>query len=172
MPGELADEHVVAICEVLSAHHVSFVIIGGIAARLHQTGYATVDVDICPARDEPNLGNLAAALRALGARLRVAGDPDGLEFDPHPDMLRQVTTMTLITAHGPLDLCFAPDGFAAGYDALSAQSVVITIADTAIPVASLDDVIASKRAAGRAKDIVALPELEAHLRRRTTRPPR
>jgi hypothetical protein len=100
---ELDDDHVVAICRVLQAHDVAFVIIGGIAARLHDTGHATVDVDICPSRDETNLENLAAALRDLGTRLRVEGDPDGVTFDPHPDMLRRVSTMTLITAHGPLD---------------------------------------------------------------------
>jgi hypothetical protein len=76
---------------------------------------------------------------------------DGLEFDPHPEMLRKVTTMTLITMRGPLDLCFIPGGFAAGYDALRARAVVITVADTEMPVASLADVIASKRAAGRAR---------------------
>jgi hypothetical protein len=172
MSAELDDDHVVAICRVLQDHDVAFVIIGGIAARLHDTGHATVDVDICPSRDESNLTNLALALRALGTRLRVEGDPDGVTFDPHPDMLRRVSTMTLITAHGPLDLCFTPAGFADGYPALQRHAVVIRVADTDLPVASLDDVVASKRAAGRPKDIVALPALEAHLRRfGPTRPP-
>jgi hypothetical protein len=76
-----------------------------------------------------------------------------------------MTTMTLITDSGPLDLCFAPEGFFSGYLTLHQRAVVVTIDDTAIPVAALEDVIASKRAAGRPKDIVALPELEAHLRR-------
>jgi hypothetical protein len=35
-----------------------------------------------------------------------------------------------------------------------------------VPVASLRDVAASKRVAGRSKDVVALPPLEAHLRNR------
>ena len=166
MSRELDDDHVVAICRVLRDHHVAFVIVGGIAARLHATGYATVDLDICPARDEANLQKLARALRTLGARLRVEGDPEGVAFDPHPDMLRQVTTMTLITTHGPLDLCFNPAGFTDGYPALHEHSVVVTLADVDLPVASLGDVVTSKRASGRPKDIVALPALEAHLRRR------
>lgn len=170
MSRELDDDHVVAICRVLRDHRVAFIIIGGIAARLHDTGYATVDIDICPARDEANLQNLAEALRTLGARLRVEGDPEGISFDPHPDMLRQVTTMTLITAHGPLDLCFTPDGFAEGYAALREHAVIVTVADVELPVASLDDVVTSKRAAGRPKDVVALPALEAHLCRHGTGP--
>ena len=101
MPPELDDEHVAAVCQVLD-HHVRFVVIGGVAARLHETGHATVDIDICAATDEDNLTQLASALRDLGARLRVEGEPDGVPFDPHPDLLRQVTTMTLVTKQGPL----------------------------------------------------------------------
>lgn len=166
MPPELSDDHVAAICGVLVDHGVRFVIIGGMAARLHDTGHATIDVDICPSTDDANLANLAAALRELAARLRVEGDPDGVPFDPHPDALRQVTMMTLITQYGPLDLCFAPDGFPEGYDTLNEHASIIVVAAVDLPVASLEDIVASKRAAGRPKDIVALPPLEAHLRRR------
>ncbi len=166
MPPELSDEHVAAICRVLIEHAVQFVVIGGMAARLHHTGHATVDVDICPSVDDPNLDRLAAALVELGARLRVSGDPDGVPFEPHADMLRQVELMTLITEHGPLDLCFTPDGFPDGFSTLSRHATVVEIAAVDVPVASLEDVVASKRAAGRPKDIVALPPLEARLRDR------
>jgi hypothetical protein len=81
-------------------------------------------------------------------------------------MLRQVELMTLITEHGPLDLCFTPDGFPDGFSTLSRHATVVEIAAVDVPVASLEDVVASKRAAGRPKDIVALPPLEARLRDR------
>lgn len=164
MSLELSDDHVAEICRVLLHHRVQFVVIGGVAARLHDTGHATIDIDVCPAADEENLDRLAKALRQLDARLRVEGEPDGIPFDPHPASLRQVTTMTLITTNGPLDLCFQPAGFANGYDSLSGNSVTIEVAAVEVPVASLADVVASKRAAGRPKDIVALPALEARLR--------
>jgi hypothetical protein len=89
MPPELSDEHVAAVCRVLIDHGVQFLIIGGMAARLHDTGHATVDVDICPSTDDANLTRLASALADLGARLRVSGDPDGVAFEPHADMLRR-----------------------------------------------------------------------------------
>ena len=164
MSLELSDDHVAEICGVLLDHGVQFVVIGGVAARLHDTGHATIDIDVCPAVDDANLNCLAAALRKLDARLRVEGEPDGIPFDPHPASLRQVTTMTLITANGPLDLCFRPAGFADGYECLNANSVTIAVAAVEVPVASLADVVTSKRAAGRPKDIVALPTLEARLR--------
>src|SRR5438477_1760229 len=97
MPPELDDSHVAAICGVLAEHDVSYVVIGGVAARLHDTGHATVDIDVCPSRAKGNLTRLAAALRTLGARLRVEGDPEGVGFEPHADLLANVTTMTLIT---------------------------------------------------------------------------
>ncbi len=162
---ELDDDHVVTICRVLNEHGVVFVVIGGVAARLHETGHSTVDIDVCPSPTKDNLTRLAAALKALGACLRVEGDPEGVAFEPHPDLLAKMKTMTLTTSHGPLDLCFTPAGFTGGYDELAAHVVVVRHADVDIPVASLEDVIASKQIAGRPKDVAALPALEAHLRK-------
>ncbi len=164
MPPELDDDHVAAICGVLLDHGVEFVVIGGVAARLYETGHATVDIDVCPSTAGANLERLSAALRELGARLRVEGEPKGVPFDPHPDVLRQVSTLTLLTTSGPLDLCFRPAGFDEGFESLVGSSVVIEVAAVDVPVASLADVVASKRSAGRPKDIVALPALEARLR--------
>lgn len=59
-------------------------------------------------------------------------------------MLRQVELMTLITEHGPLDLCFIPDGFPDGFTTLSEHASVIEFAAVGVPVASLEDVVASK----------------------------
>lgn len=166
MLPELDDDHAEAICRVLIEHGVDFVVIGGMAARLHRTGYATVDIDICPASNADNLDRLATALRTLGGRLRVEDEPTGVPFDPHPETLRQMSMLTLITESGPLDVCFAPAGFPDGYEDLSRHAVTVLIGATDVAVASLSDVIRSKRAAGRPKDIVALPDLEAHARTR------
>jgi hypothetical protein len=161
---DIDDERIAAVCRVLLEHRVEFVVIGGVAARLHDTGHATVDIDICPSSVDENLERLASALRSIDTRLRVEGEPAGIPFDPHPKQLRQMSTLTLLTAHGPVDLCFAPAGFADGYDALEPGRVLIVVSGVDVPVASLADVVRSKRAAGRSKDIVALPALEARLR--------
>jgi hypothetical protein len=160
------DDRIAAVCRVLLDHHVDFVVIGGVAARLHDTGHATVDIDICPSSADDNAERLSAALRELGARLRVEGDPGGIAFDPHPLQLRQMSTLTLITVHGPVDLCFEPAGFSDGYRSLQPGRVIVDVSGVSVPVASLEDVVTSKRSAGRPKDIVALPALEERLRRR------
>lgn len=163
---EIDDERIAAVCRVLLDHRVDFIVIGGVAARLHATGHATVDIDICPSSVDENLARLAAALRAVDARLRVEGDPAGIPFEPHPQQLRQMSTLTLVTTHGPVDLCFRPAGFPDGYEALEPGRITVVVSGVDVPVASLADVIASKRSAGRTKDIVALPMLEARLRER------
>ena len=64
------------------------------------------------------------------------------------------------TAAGDLDISFLPTG-TDGYDDLVERAVPFDIGDTRVLVASLDDVIHSKRTAGRPKDLATLPVLEA-----------
>ena len=71
----------------------------------------------------------------------------------------------MVTRFGPVDLCFEPAAFSSGYEELAPSSVVVTLSHLDIPVAALRDIVASKRAAGRPKDLVALPALEERLRR-------
>lgn len=159
---EIDDARIAAFCGVLIDHGVEFVVIGGVAARLHDTDHSTVDIDICPSSVDANLERLAEALRSIDARLRVEGMPDGVPLDIHPQQLRPMATLRLVTTHGPAGLCFAPAGFAGGIDALVSGRVVVCGVD--VPVASLADVVRSKRAAGRAKDIVTLPSFEVRIR--------
>ena len=74
--------------------------------------------------------------------------------------------VTLVTVAGPLDISFVPDG-TEGYADLRRDHVTLVYGDRTVPVASLEAVIRSKEAAGREKDILVLPALRAHLRRRS-----
>ena len=77
--------------------------------------------------------------------------------------------ITLITDHGPLDVSFTPEG-TTGYADLATRAVRLAVGDHPnVPVADLADVIASKEAAGRAKDLRQLPSLRRLLDR--LRPP-
>jgi hypothetical protein len=62
--GEIDDGRIAAFCKVLADHEVEFVAIGGVAARLHETGHATVDIDICPSTAAENMERLGEALRS------------------------------------------------------------------------------------------------------------
>ena len=115
--------------------------------------------------------HLAAALGELRARLRVDGVPEGVAAPLDAEPLASRSVLTLVTDYGPLDLSFVPEG-TAGYEDLASRASRLTVGDHAgVPVADLADVIASKEAAGRAKDLRQLPSLRrllARLRRPTT----
>lgn len=64
------------ILMVLDRHRVEYVLVGGVAARVHGAQRATADIDCVPATSHENFERLAAALVELGARLRVGGMTD------------------------------------------------------------------------------------------------
>lgn len=162
------DVDVAMILDVFEQYEVSYVVIGGFAAELHQVAIPpTRDIDVTPDATNDNLRRLAMALRQLNARFRVSDAPaDGVEIPGGitADLLATMVTVTLWTDAGPLDIAMRPDG-TTGYADLLDAVVVVRYRGRDVPVASLADVIRSKEAAGRQKDLLVLPALRAHLKR-------
>jgi predicted nucleotidyltransferase len=144
---------------------VDFVVIGGIAAVLHGSARNTFDLDICFATDDVNLAALADVLLALGARLK--GVEEEVPFVPDARTLRQVDLLTLVTSLGELDVLARPPG-APPYAELRRRADRYDLGGFNVLVASVDDLIAMKETARRAKDLLDIEELEAikRLRRR------
>lgn len=116
-----------------------------------------------------NLAVLAKALDDLDAKIFAKDVPTGIPFARDAAFLRGVELVNLVTRYGPLDVTFRPSGFT-GYEELLENAVLIDVAGVRVTVASIDDVIRSKRAANRPKDRASLPELEAlrdEIRRRS-----
>ncbi len=152
------------IVEQFNDHDVKYVVIGAVAALAHGAPIrATFDVDLTPARDPENLARLSDALRDLDARIRTADVDGGLPFAHDAASLANMQMLNLTCRHGDFDLAFMPSG-TDGYEDLAAGATVIVVGTTKMRVASLDDVIRSKEAAGRPKDIAVLPVLERHAR--------
>jgi hypothetical protein len=147
-----------ALLARLVGAEVDFVVVGGVAAIVHGSAAFTQDLDISYAPDEGNLDRLGGLLVDLGARLR--GVTDDVPFVPDGRTLRRTRVLTLETELGLIDLLAQPDG-APVYKTLRARAGYETIAGVEVLVASLDDLIAMKKAAGRPKDLVAVEELEA-----------
>lgn len=165
----MADFDPVAMLRILRSHDVAFVVVGGVAARLRGAPLLTQDVDITPERTAVNMERLAAALGDLGARLRSASEPDGVKFSFDADFLASKQLWTLTTKYGDLDLVLEPAGFQ-GFEELADGASPMRVAtkpDLYVEVAALSDVIASKEAAGREKDLAALPLLRTTLREST-----
>jgi hypothetical protein len=146
------------IIDVLGRHGVRFVVIGGFAAVIHGSPYVTFDIDVVPERSSENLERLSEALEELNARAWTPPEPQGTTFRHDAKSLGEVNVWNLVTDHGRLDLTFVPSG-TSGYEDLSRDAGHFVILDVGVDVASLADVIRSKEAAGRDKDLYVLPVL-------------
>lgn len=139
------------LIKALSHHHVKFVLIGALAARLHGFPRLTADADITPADDMRNLERLAAALDDLDAKVYSESVPEGLVFDRTAAALSRATMWYLVTNAGRLDIAFLPAG-TKGYEDLAKDAERFEAFGVQFLAASLDDIIRSKSATGRAKD--------------------
>ncbi len=155
----MAELDIAGIIRRLNAHDVRYVIIGGVAALLHDLPLpATVDLDVTPSRDAENLSHLADAFDDLDAGLLTA-EQMGTWFPRHPvEKWSQYDTLHLMTNCGPLDIVFAPDGAPRGFEDLidSAERRDVQDADTAALVISVSMWERLKHATGRAKDLEQL----------------
>ena len=143
---------------LLGRYRVDCVIVGGVAATIHGASQLTYDLDICYSRELANLERAVQALRSVHAQLR--GAPADLPFMLDEETLRRGLNFTFLTDIGSLDLPGEVSGVG-GYREAKQDSEVREFFGNEFPVLSLPKLIAAKRAAGRAKDLNTLPELEA-----------
>lgn len=130
-------------------------LIGGVAGFSHGSSLPTFDLDVVYARGSDNIARLVDALREVGVRLR--GAPPDLPFLLDARMIENGSNFTFVTPHGDFDILGHADGMPS-YEELRAGAIVREILGLEIRVASIDHLIAMKRAANRPKDRVALEE--------------
>jgi hypothetical protein len=155
LPEEMTDPDFdpLKALRALTQHRVRFILIGGFAAALRGSPVITGDTDVCYARDEENLDRLAAALKQLRATLR--GAPEDVTFQLDPETLQRGDAFTFNTTAGPLDCVGTPAG-TAGFDDLDEDATDEDLDGLTVRVASIEDLIRMKRAAGRPKDLIGL----------------
>jgi predicted nucleotidyltransferase len=147
-----------AILAALERHAVRYVLIGGLAANAHGVRRTTRDVDVIVERSRGNLERLADAARELEVGSPVI-DSRRRELDPlDPVDLERAANVSLDTSEGELDVMNEAKG-APPFERLASRAVVIEVFGTRVPVASLDDLIALKRAAGRDVDLRDIADL-------------
>lgn len=147
-----------AALRALRSAGVEFVLIGGVAARLHGSPSLTRVVDICYSRASDNVERLASVLNALHARLRGVDDDAPFLLDART--LLAGANFTFTTDVGDLDLLALPAGVE-GYDELARSAESVDLGDISVLVSTLDDLIRMKTAAGRAKDRAEVEILSA-----------
>ena len=139
-----------AVFESLHSHDVRYVVIGGIAAALHGVPRATFDLDILIEASEPNAKRLLEALLEAGLGTAALTTPQ--------DLLAQ--EITIFNDRVRIDVQTSTPGLA--FEQAWRQRETMNYNDQPFYVASREDLIASKRAAGRPVDLedIRLLQLE------------
>jgi hypothetical protein len=134
------------IADAFAKYNVEFLFLGKGGAIILGYPGATQDVDLFPKKSKENAEGILNALRQLGFPVTEVVEQDILKGKDFVQI-----------KNGPyeLDLIFAPDGIESFEMAKSRRHLI-----DGLPVANIRDIIASKRAAGREKDLVDLPLLE------------
>lgn len=132
---------------MFAAHHVRYLFIGKSGAILLGFPDTTQDADLYVDKTPENGRAISAALQQLGFALsetQIAEIERGKVF--------------VQLKNGPfdVDLVFAPDGIERFEDAWERRIEI-----EGFPVCHIDDIIASKEASHRAKDLESLPRLRS-----------
>lgn len=146
---------------------------GGIGAVLHGSPLPTNDLDVVPQLDLANLDALANALDELSAGIMSNETPeDILKVSwTGKDLRRWIVDfrwLNLMTGYGQLDLIYRPGG-TRGYRDLARDARRMPVGDVSINVASLADIIRSKEAVARPRDLEQLQTLRMLLERNRDR---
>ena len=152
-----AKPFLVEVGHLLQRLNLEAVLIGNAAAALQGAPVTTIDLDFLFRKTSRNISKLKALARALGATVlrpyypasemyRVVRDDDGLQLD------------FMATIHG-----------IRSFEGVRARACTVEFDDVSILVASLADIIKSKRAARRPRDLAVLEILEKALEE-TARP--
>lgn len=135
------------LADTFKKYNIAYLFIGKFGAILYGYPGTTQDIDVYPLKEESNCEKIALALEELG-------------FPLDKDLRGAITTgKDFIQIRGgpfPLDIVFAPDGIASFEDARSRSRLI----EGRYVCASMDDIIESKKAAGRQRDKEELPRLE------------
>src|SRR5687768_4125266 len=132
----------------LNSHDVKYVVIGGIAAVLHGVPRATFDLDILIEATPENARRLLDAFAEAGLGTALLTTPEGL----------LANEITVFQDRVRIDVQTSTPGleFAEAWQ----RRVTMTYQRQAFFIVSRDDLIASKRAAGRPKDLEDMQMLE------------
>jgi len=146
------------VIQALASHDVDFVIIGGIAIHAYSSAYITDDFDFAYSRTSKNLKRIAEALAPFKPRFRHF--PKELPFVWDERTLLNGTNFTLETEIGDVDLLGEVAGVG-DYQSVKRNSQQVFFYGYEVLILKIDALIDAKKAAGRTKDLLILPELEA-----------
>ncbi len=159
---KLAD--IEAVIRALDEAQVRYIVVGGLAVVLHGYSRATYDLDLVIQLKPSNILTTFKALKPLGYRPLVPVTPEQFADSDVRQAWIEEKGMKVLNlwsdAHRETNIdlfVMEPFDFNAEYGRAYVQEF---IPGSKLRVASLDTLIAMKRAAGRAKDLADIEELQ------------
>lgn len=146
------------LLEFLAKSPLDFILIGGFAAVLHGSNQTTRDIDICLVLSPQHIDELRRILKPLHPKHRMTAEK--WSFLEHPADVRRIKNLYLETDLGVLDIVTHVEAVGDFYDVLRNASEIELYGGKCFLI-SLEDLIKSKRALGRHRDLVVVEELEA-----------
>lgn len=143
----------------LVAADAQFVVVGGLAVGAWGVVRGTKDVDIVVAPEPENLRRVADVAVAAGGHVQqgeaLLGTPISIA-----SALMSGEQVAIETDLGRLDIVQGLDGVPS-YEELRSRAAEAEILGVTVPVCSIEDLKAMKRAAGRTRDLADLEDLQA-----------
>jgi hypothetical protein len=146
------------LLQTLCDSEIEFVVVGGFAAMLHGSSMLTRDLDVCAVLTDASVERLRAAFREFHPTHRHT--PQRLSFLENPRPGVPLKNIYLQTDLGPLDVLGSISGFD-DIDDIRRNAVRFDLFGRAVLVMSRQDLIRSKEALGRPKDLLVAQELRA-----------
>ncbi|HRC42803.1 MAG TPA: hypothetical protein PLT27_02025 [Nitrospira sp.] len=161
-----------SIFQILNTAGVRYVVVGGLATVLHGYARLTADVDLAVDLAPEEASKMIQTLVANGFRPQVPVSPDAFA-DPEVREVwlrdKHMLAFSLVDQANPMrvvDLLLKPD---VPFAELLARSEAVTLNNTTVRIASIEDLVALKRHAGRPQDLADIEQLEIIRRRKENR---
>jgi len=143
-----------SVLKALEKVHLEAIIVGATAAIMQDAPVLTRDIDLLVRDTELNRRKLEALSRELGGA-------------PPISVSELTSTLRILGTEIPIDILL--DRIAGGltFESLKSRAVRMDVGGHTAVVAPLEDIIRSKEAAGRPKDLAMLPILRDTMRVKT-----
>lgn len=160
-------ENLNKLLKVLVDEKIDFVVVGGFAAVLHGASQITFDLDVCLLMTQETIQRLKKSLAPHNpVHRQTAKKPSFLKT---PENTRGIRNLYLNTDIGTLDV-LSEITAVGGYNQVLQNAVEIELFGAKIKVIGLDDLIKSKKAMGRPKDVATMLELNTIKEKKKKRP--
>jgi len=139
----------IELCELLSAHHAEFLLVGGQAVIAHGYPRLTKDLDLWVRPTADNGARVLAALTEFGA------GPEAVTAEQF-----ESPRLLLMLGREPFRVDILTDIPGVTFDEAWPARIYVTLEGVQLPVIGKRDLIKNKRAAGRLQDLADAEALE------------